>query len=139
MQDQGCIDCNHTLEVVTLNTAALSNHSLTESLSFKVSSGTESNDSPIITILCFLALVDSVVIYLSGLEWPLSLKDGDLDSDQYWFQQAWTVQEGGWYRIIAEDTPDGLMHARTIDENGNYETNLLTKFHKQLKSECQLI
>ncbi len=26
------------------------------------------------------------------------------------------------------------MHARTIDENENYETDMLTRFHKQLKS-----
>ncbi|KAK0214715.1 hypothetical protein EDD85DRAFT_1000255 [Armillaria nabsnona] len=64
-----------------------------------------------------------VVVYLSGLGKSLSLKDGDLD-----------IQEVGRYRIIAGDTPDGPMHARTIDEDGNYETALLTRFHKQLKS-----
>ncbi len=37
----------------------LSNHSLTVSLSSEVGSGTESDGSPIITILRFLALVDS--------------------------------------------------------------------------------
>ncbi len=75
-----------------------------------------------------------VVIYLSGLGLPLSLKDGDLDSDQCWFRRAWTVQEVGEDRIIAGDTPDGPMHARPIDEDGNYETDLLTMFYKQLKS-----
>ncbi len=75
-----------------------------------------------------------VVIYLSGLGQPLSLKEGDLDSDQCWFRRAWTVQEVGWDRMIAGDTPDGPMHAKTIDEDGNYETDLLTRFHKQLKS-----
>ncbi len=75
-----------------------------------------------------------VVIYLSGLGWPLCLKDGDLDSDRCWFRRAWTVQEVGDDRIIAGDTPDGPMHARTIDKDGNYETDLLTRFHKQLKS-----
>ncbi len=59
MQDQGCVDCNRTLEVVTLNAATLSNHSLTVSLSSEVSSSMESDNSPIITILRFLALVDS--------------------------------------------------------------------------------
>ncbi len=59
MRDQGCVDCNRTLEVVTLNAAALSNHSLTVSLSSEVGSGMESDDSPIIIILRFLALVDS--------------------------------------------------------------------------------
>ncbi len=77
----------------------------------------------------------TVVIYLSGLGQPLSLKDGDLDSDRCWFRCAWTVQEVGWrHRIIAGDTPDGPMHARRIDNHGNYETDLLTRFHKQLKS-----
>ncbi len=59
MRDQGCVDCNRTLEVVTLNAAALSNHSLTVSLSSTVTFGTETDGSPIITILRFLALVDS--------------------------------------------------------------------------------
>ncbi|SJL12794.1 uncharacterized protein ARMOST_16225 [Armillaria ostoyae] len=58
-RDQDYVDCNRTLEVVTLNTAALSNHSLTVSFSSEVGSGIESNGSPIITILCFLTLVDS--------------------------------------------------------------------------------
>ncbi|PBK72024.1 hypothetical protein ARMSODRAFT_1016028 [Armillaria solidipes] len=76
-----------------------------------------------------------VVIYLSGLGLPLSLKDGDLDSDRCWFRRAWTVQETGrWNRIIAGDTPDGPMHARPIDKDGNYETDLLTRFHKQIES-----
>ncbi len=75
-----------------------------------------------------------VVIYLSGLGLPLSLKDGDLDSDRCWFRRAWTVQEVGLDRIIAGDTPDGPRHIKTIDKNGNYETDLLTRFHKQLKS-----
>ncbi|KAK0219508.1 hypothetical protein EDD85DRAFT_341381 [Armillaria nabsnona] len=75
----------------------------------------------------------TVVIYLSGLGQPLSLKDGSLDSDQCWFQCAWTVQEVGSNRIIAGDTPDGPMHAKIIDEDGNYETDMLTRFHKQLK------
>ncbi len=59
MRDQGYVDCDRTLEVVTLNAAALSNHSLTVSLSSEVGSGTESGGSPIIIILHFLALVDS--------------------------------------------------------------------------------
>lgn len=75
-----------------------------------------------------------VVIYLSGLGQLLSLKDGDLDSDQCWFQCAWTVQEvGRSNRIIAGDTPYGPMYTRPIDKEGNYETELLTRFHKQLE------
>ncbi|PBK65696.1 hypothetical protein ARMSODRAFT_1087315 [Armillaria solidipes] len=77
----------------------------------------------------------TVVIYLSGLGQPLSLKDGDLDSDRSWFRRAWTVQEvGRGDRIIAGDMPDGPMHAEPIDEDGNYETDMLTRFHKQLES-----
>ncbi len=76
-----------------------------------------------------------VVIYLSGLGRPLSLREGDLDSDRCWFRRAWTVQEVGTKgRIIAGDTPDGPMQAEPIDNNGNYETDVLTRFHKQLKS-----
>ncbi|PBK64857.1 hypothetical protein ARMSODRAFT_850645, partial [Armillaria solidipes] len=74
-----------------------------------------------------------VVIYLSGLGRPLSLKDGDLDSNRSWFRRAWTLQEVGDERIIAGDIPDGPMHARQIDD-GNYETALLTRFHEELPS-----
>ncbi len=41
---------------------------------------------------------------------------------------------GGKKRIIAGDMPDGPMHAKPIGEDGNYETELLTRFHKQLGS-----
>ncbi|KAK0474687.1 hypothetical protein EDD18DRAFT_1339105 [Armillaria luteobubalina] len=86
-------------------------------------------DVPIIGVIYQFS---SVVIYLSGLGLPLSLKEGDLDSDRCWFRRAWTVQEVGFERIIAGDTPDGPMHAKPIDDNGNYETAVLTRFHKQL-------
>ncbi|PBK69878.1 hypothetical protein ARMSODRAFT_1018618 [Armillaria solidipes] len=75
-----------------------------------------------------------VVCYLSGLGRPLTLKEGDLESDRCWFRRAWTVQEIGWWRVIAGDTPHGSMHAEPINEDGKYETELLTRFHKQLKS-----
>ncbi len=75
-----------------------------------------------------------VTCYLSGLGLPLSLKEGDLESDRCWFRRAWTVQEVGSQRTIAGDTPDGPMHAEPIDEAGNYEDKILTKFHKQLKA-----
>ncbi|KAK0449088.1 uncharacterized protein EV420DRAFT_1767136 [Desarmillaria tabescens] len=76
---------------------------------------------------------DPVVIYLSGLGRPLSLMEGDLDDDRNWFRHAWTLQEVGDERIIAGDTPDGPMHAKPIDDNGNYETGILTRFHNELK------
>ncbi|KAK0436332.1 uncharacterized protein EV420DRAFT_1281169, partial [Desarmillaria tabescens] len=46
----------------------------------------------------------AVVIYLSGLGRPLSLEEGDLDSDRSWFRRAWTLQEIGDKRMIAGDT-----------------------------------
>ncbi|SJL13381.1 uncharacterized protein ARMOST_16823 [Armillaria ostoyae] len=75
-----------------------------------------------------------VVCYLSGLGRPLTLKEGDLESDRSWFRRAWTLQEirEEEYRVIAGDTPDGPLHAKRKD--GKYETELLTRFHKQLQS-----
>ncbi|PBK81268.1 hypothetical protein ARMGADRAFT_1068618 [Armillaria gallica] len=75
----------------------------------------------------------TVVIYLSGLGRPFRLKDGDLDSNQNWFRRAWTLQEVGYKCIIAGDMPDGPMHTQPIDGR-NYETVLLTRFHKKLNS-----
>ncbi|KAK0245452.1 hypothetical protein EDD85DRAFT_943878 [Armillaria nabsnona] len=79
-----------------------------------------------------------VVCYLSGLGIPLSLKEGDLESDRSWFRRAWTLQEIGSWRTIAGDTPDGPMHAEPIDDMGNYKDEILTNFHKQLKSAAQM-
>ncbi len=46
----------------------------------------------------------------------------------------WTVQEvSRLNRIIAEDTPYGPMYARPIDKEGNYKTEFLTRFHRQLE------
>ena len=59
MQGQGCVDCHCTTEIITLNAAALSNYSLTISLSSEVGSGSESDGTPISIILHFLALIDS--------------------------------------------------------------------------------
>ncbi|PBK74949.1 hypothetical protein ARMSODRAFT_1013922 [Armillaria solidipes] len=77
-----------------------------------------------------------VLCYLSGLGRPLSLKEGDLDSDRSWFRRAWTLQEIGSWRVIAGDTPDGPMHAECKDMK--YETELLTRFHKQWKSTAEV-
>ncbi|KAK0491810.1 hypothetical protein EDD18DRAFT_1334639, partial [Armillaria luteobubalina] len=74
----------------------------------------------------------TVVIYLSGLGVPVSVKKGDLDSDRCWFRRAWTLQEVGDKRIIAGMTSDGPMHEKPTDEDGNYKTEMLTRFHKQL-------
>ncbi|KAK0433533.1 hypothetical protein EV421DRAFT_1427413 [Armillaria borealis] len=81
---------------------------------------------------------EDVVCYLSGLGLPLTLKEGDLESDRCWFRRAWTLQEIGGEdedRVIAGDTPDGPLHAECKD--GKYVTELLTRFHKQLQSTHQ--
>ncbi|KAK0461557.1 hypothetical protein IW261DRAFT_1374950 [Armillaria novae-zelandiae] len=72
-----------------------------------------------------------VVCYLSGLGRPLTLNEGDLESDRSWFRRAWTLQEIGDGRDIAGDTPDGPLHAECKD--GKYATDLLTRFHKKLE------
>ncbi|PBK92226.1 hypothetical protein ARMGADRAFT_1081005 [Armillaria gallica] len=74
---------------------------------------------------------NKVVIYLSGLGRPLTLKEGDLESDQCWFRRAWTVQEVGKKRIIAGDMPDGPLHAELIDDD---DTGILIKFHQHLQA-----
>ncbi|PBK89688.1 hypothetical protein ARMGADRAFT_330561 [Armillaria gallica] len=76
---------------------------------------------------------EKVMIYLNGLGRPLRLKGGDLDSNRNWFRRAWTLQEVGRRCTIAGDMPDGPMHAQRID-GGDYETTLLTRFHKELDS-----
>ncbi|KAK0506544.1 hypothetical protein EDD18DRAFT_1037902, partial [Armillaria luteobubalina] len=86
-----------------------------------------------------------VVCYLSGLGLPLRLKKGDLESDRCWFRRAWTVQEVGWNRDYAGDTPDGPLHPRPIDKTGDPIQNIfmqwdemLTKFHEQLNSTQEI-
>ncbi|KAK0458114.1 uncharacterized protein EV420DRAFT_1480264 [Desarmillaria tabescens] len=78
---------------------------------------------------------ETVVCYLSGLGRPFSLKEGDLDSDRCWFRRAWTLQEVGNEMVIAGDTSDRPLHAKPIDEDGKYETELLTRFHAE-QLEC---
>ncbi len=71
------------------------------------------------TIGSVYAIDKYVVCYLSGLGRPLTLKEGDLESDRCWFRRAWTLQEVGEDRVIAGDTPDGPLHAECKD--GKYE------------------
>ncbi|KAK0244880.1 hypothetical protein EDD85DRAFT_740319, partial [Armillaria nabsnona] len=73
-----------------------------------------------------------VVIYLSGLGLPVSVKKDDLDSDRCWFRRAWTLQEVSDKRIIAGDTSDGPIYEEPIHEWKNYKTEPLTRFHEQL-------
>ncbi|KAK0473118.1 hypothetical protein IW261DRAFT_720485 [Armillaria novae-zelandiae] len=79
---------------------------------------------------------EGVVWYLSGLGRPLTLNEGDMESDLSWFRRAWTLQELGWTRTIAGDTPDGPLHAECKD--GEYATELLTRFHKKLRDARDL-
>ncbi|KAK0460889.1 hypothetical protein IW261DRAFT_1349187, partial [Armillaria novae-zelandiae] len=79
---------------------------------------------------------ERVVCYLSGLGRPLTLNEGDLESDRSWFRHAWTLQEVGLWREIARDAPDGPMHAECKDRK--YPTELLTRFHKKLQDVCDL-
>ncbi|KAK0481344.1 hypothetical protein IW261DRAFT_1070242 [Armillaria novae-zelandiae] len=72
-----------------------------------------------------------VVCYLSGLGLPLTLNEGDLESDRSWFRRAWTLQEIGQNKVIAGDTSDGPLHAECKD--GEYATELLTRFHNKLE------
>lgn len=74
-----------------------------------------------------------VYCYLSGLGRPLSVEKDYFDSDQCWFNCAWTLQEVGIRRTVCGDTPNGPLHAKP-DKDGNYETEILTKFYKQLQS-----
>ncbi|KAK0488229.1 hypothetical protein EDD18DRAFT_1359658 [Armillaria luteobubalina] len=74
---------------------------------------------------------NGVVIYLSGLGRPFTLKEGDLESDRCWFRRAWTLQEVGERRVIAGDMPDGPLHAGPIDEG---DTVIMTRFQKHLKA-----
>ncbi|KAK0445403.1 hypothetical protein EV421DRAFT_315759 [Armillaria borealis] len=82
---------------------------------------------------------DMVYCYLSGLGQPLSVKPGYFDSDRCWFNRAWTLQEVGTQRKICGDTPNGPLHAKPIDKYGNYETEILTRFHKRLQSLSGII
>ncbi|KAK0436991.1 uncharacterized protein EV420DRAFT_1280908 [Desarmillaria tabescens] len=70
-----------------------------------------------------------VVIYLSGLGLPFSLKEGDFESERCWFQRAWTLQEIGLKRIIAGDMPSGPLHCVHQD----YKGEILMQFQKELE------
>ncbi|KAK0504506.1 hypothetical protein EDD18DRAFT_505505 [Armillaria luteobubalina] len=82
----------------------------------------------------FVYFTVDVYCYLSGLGRPLSVEQGYFDSDRCWFNRAWTLQEIGLRnRKICGNTPDGPMNAKK-DERGNYETDLLSIFHRRLQN-----
>ncbi|SJL08811.1 uncharacterized protein ARMOST_12181 [Armillaria ostoyae] len=85
------------------------------------------------TIGCLYRVAGVVVWYLSGLGRPFRLEADDLESDHWWFNRVWTLQEVGEDRIIAGDTPDGPLHA-LIDEEGNYREEIVAKFREQLQA-----
>lgn len=86
------------------------------------------------TIGYLYRVADVVVWYLRGLGRPVDLKADDWESEHWWFNRAWTLQEVGEDRIIAGDTPDGPLHAEPIDEEGNYKEEIVTKFRNQLQA-----
>ncbi|KAK0224546.1 hypothetical protein EDD85DRAFT_981251 [Armillaria nabsnona] len=63
-------------------------------------------------------------------------QEGDLESDWSWFRHTGMLQEIGNERVIAGDTPDGPLHVEC--KYGKYETDLLTRFHRQLESTHQM-
>ncbi len=50
-----------------------------------------------------------VVCYFSGLGRPLNLKPGDFESNRFWFNRAWTLQEISEHMIIGGETSDGII------------------------------
>ncbi|KAK0432046.1 uncharacterized protein EV420DRAFT_1285167 [Desarmillaria tabescens] len=74
-----------------------------------------------------------VVIYLSGLGLPFSLKEGDFESERCWFQRAWTLQEIGLKRIIAGDMPSGPLHVCPVHGSQDYKGEILMQFQKELE------
>ncbi|PBK67018.1 hypothetical protein ARMSODRAFT_1020982 [Armillaria solidipes] len=90
------------------------------------------------TIGCVYYNTDRVYCYLSGLGRPLALKEGDLESDQCWFNRAWTLQEVGKKRIICGQTLDGPMQAKG-DKDRIYETEILTRFYQKLRDASAVL
>ncbi|KAK0473063.1 hypothetical protein IW261DRAFT_1611289 [Armillaria novae-zelandiae] len=72
------------------------------------------------------------VCYLSGLGRPLTLKEGNLESDRSWFRRAWTLQEVGAEKVIAGDTPDGPLHAECKDGEQLQHTRYSFWLHRVL-------
>ncbi|KAK0432190.1 hypothetical protein EV421DRAFT_1850484 [Armillaria borealis] len=64
-----------------------------------------------------------VVCYFSGLGRPLNLKPGDFESNRFWFNRAWTLQEISEHMIIGGETGDGII-----------QEDIQTRFHDQLAS-----
>lgn len=90
------------------------------------------------TIGCVYYNTDRVYCYLSGLGRPLTLREGDLESDQCWFNRAWTLQEVGKKRIICGQMLDGPMQAKG-DKDRVYETKIMTRFHQKLRDASAVL
>ncbi len=69
------------------------------------------------------------------MDWgrPLRVTEDYFDSDRCWFNRAWTLQEIGpdGYEICGVTT-DGLLDAKP-DEDGKYDTTVLTTFRQKLQ------
>ncbi|PBK85568.1 hypothetical protein ARMGADRAFT_1169583 [Armillaria gallica] len=50
-----------------------------------------------------------VVCYFSGLGRPLNLKPGDFQSNRFWFNRAWMLQEISEHMIVGGETGDGTI------------------------------
>ncbi len=75
-----------------------------------------------------------VVYYYSGLGRPFSLKAGDLESRRRWFNRAWTLQEISENSMIGGDTDSSPLKAVPIDDHGNFEDDVVTRFFEKLGS-----
>ncbi|KAK0491496.1 hypothetical protein IW261DRAFT_1556638 [Armillaria novae-zelandiae] len=86
----------------------------------------------------YLGFQKCVSCYLSVLGKPLTLKEGDLESNQCWFNRAWTLQGVGKKRIICDQTLDGPMQTKG-DKNRVYESKILTRFHQKLRDASAVL
>ncbi|SJK98915.1 uncharacterized protein ARMOST_02191 [Armillaria ostoyae] len=75
-----------------------------------------------------------VVYYYSGLGRPFSLKAGDLESRRCWFNRAWTLQEISENSIVGGDTGGSPLKAVPINDQGNFEDGVVTRFFEKLGS-----
>ncbi len=71
-----------------------------------------------------------VVCYFSGLGRPLSLKAGDIESDQSWFRRAWTLQEIDENPIIGGDTGHNKIMEKEIQREFEKKLSSLSYFDR---------
>ncbi|KAK0471321.1 hypothetical protein IW261DRAFT_903622 [Armillaria novae-zelandiae] len=64
-----------------------------------------------------------VVCYFNGLGRPLNVKPGDFESNRFWFNRAWTLQEINEHMIVGGKTDHCIV-----------QEDIKAKFHDQLAS-----